>query len=290
MPASVVPDPAGNPRHVDATEAERLVDEGQVHLLDVRTPQEFTSLGHIPGAALLPVNLIATAPAVVPRDGKPVLVYCEHGIRSQQAAQVLVQAGYDDVLNLVGGMSTWRAARGYESQPIAGPSRWLLENGDLLKGERALDVACGRGRHALLLAAGGWQVCGIDRDVEAIEQLRETAGRLGFDMELDVVDLEQGSVDLGDEIYDLVVVARYLHRPLFPAMRRALTPGGILLYETFTIAQAECGHPKNPRFLLQPGELPALVAPLEVVRAEEGERDGQMVSAVVARKGSAGSA
>ena len=286
MPAS---ESAGNLRHVDAAEAERLVGDGQVHILDVRTPQEFTSLGHIPDAVLLPVSLIAAAPAVVARDAKPVLVYCEHGIRSRQAAQLLVQAGYD-VLNLSGGMATWRAARDYESRPVAGPSSWLLQNGDLLKGERALDVACGRGQHALLLASAGWQVRGVDRDVEAIERLRGTAERLGFDMALEVVDLEQGEPDLGDAVYDLIVVTRYLHRPLFPALRRALAPGGILLYETFTIAQAERGHPKNPRFLLEADELPALVAPLEVVRAEEGERDGQMMSAVVARKGSAGPA
>ena len=68
MPAS---ESAGNLRHVDAAEAERLVGDGQVHILDVRTPQEFTSLGHIPDAVLLPVSLIAAAPAVVARDAKP---------------------------------------------------------------------------------------------------------------------------------------------------------------------------------------------------------------------------
>ena len=289
MSAPTAPDSHGTgPRHVDAAEAERLVRNREVHLLDVRTPQEYTSLGHIPGAALLPVNLIAAAPAVVPRDGRPVLVYCEHGIRSQQAAQVLVRAGYSAVLNLAGGMATWRAERAYESRPIAGPSRWFLENGDLLSGARALDVACGRGRHALLLAAAGWRVRAIDRDAEAIAELGEKARRLGFDPEVDVADLEAGPVDLGEDLHDLIVVTRYLHRPLFPALRRALAPDGIPVYETFTVEQADRGHPTNPQFLLRPDELRTLVAPLEILRAEEGERDGQMVAAVVARKTSAG--
>ena len=277
------------PRHVDAAEAEQLISEGNLHLLDVRTPQEFTSLGHIPEALLLPVELVAAAPAVVPRDDKPVLVYCEHGVRSQHAAQVLLRCGYEQVLNLSGGMSTWRGKRAYDSQPIAGPSGWLLENSGLLHGGGlALDLACGRGRHVLTLAAAGWQVRGIDRNVEAIEQLQGVARCLGLQINVDVVDLESGSVDLGNAVYNLIVVTRYLHRPLFPAICDALKPGGILLYETFTIAQAERGHPKNPEFLLKPNELQKLVRPLEILRAYEGERDGQMVAAVVARKPSLG--
>lgn len=272
------------PRQVNAAEAERLISEGEVHLLDVRTPQEFTSLGHIPQALLLPVDLVASAPAVVPRDDKPVLVYCEHGIRSQHAAQVLLRAGYERVLNLSGGISTWRGERAYDWQPTAGPSRWLSENADLLPGGRALDVACGRGRHVLLLAAAGWQVRGVDRDAKTIGDLREITKRLALEVDLAVVDLEASSLDLGDALYDLVLVARYLYRPLFPALCRALKPGGVLLYETFTTAQAERGHPTNPEYLLKPGELQQLVASLEVLRAYEGERDGQMLAAVAARK------
>ncbi len=277
------------PRHVDAAEAEQLISEGGLYLLDVRTPQEFTSLGHIPEALLLPVELIAAASAVVPRDDKPVLVYCEHGVRSQHAARVLLRCGYEQVLNLLGGMSTWRGQRAYDAQPIAGPSGWLLENSDLLRGGgHALDVACGRGRHVLTLAAVGWQVRGIDRNAEVIEDLQGVAKRLGLQIDLAVVDLEVGLVDLGNAVYDLIVVTHYLHRPLFPAICDALKSGGILIYETFTTAQAERGHPKNPDFLLKPDELQKLVRPLEILRAYEGERDGQMVAAVVARKPSLG--
>ena len=58
----------------------------------------------------------------------------------------------------------------------------------------------------------------------------------------------------------------------------------MLVYETFTRAQAARGHPKNPAFLLEEGELPRLVAPLEVLAYEEGERDGSFVARVVARR------
>jgi hypothetical protein len=64
-----------------------------------------------------------------------------------------------------------------------------------------------------------------------------------------------------------------------------LRPGGILLYETFTKEHGERhGRPSRPEHLLEPGELPRLVAPLEVVREREGEFEGAHVASVAARK------
>jgi hypothetical protein len=77
-------------------------------------------------------------------------------------------------------------------------------------------------------------------------------------------------------------VFNYLHRPLMPVIVEAVASGGILIYETFTVAQARRGHPKNPAFLLDDGELPRLVAPLKVLRAREGEFHGSFVASVVA--------
>ena len=85
--------------------------------------------------------------------------------------------------------------------------------------------------------------------------------------------------------YDLIVVVHYLHRALFPALRSALRPGGILVYETFTRAQALLGKPTNPAFLLEPGELRNLVAPLEVLVEREGEFEGRMLASVIAVRG-----
>jgi len=98
------------------------------------------------------------------------------------------------------------------------------------------------------------------------------------------VDLEMDGATLGDDHYDVIVVVHYLHRPLFPALLAALRPGGVLVYETFTIAQAARGRPTNPAFLLAPGELAALVAPLEILAAREGDYEGRMVSSVVGRR------
>jgi hypothetical protein len=54
--------------------------------------------------------------------------------------------------------------------------------------------------------------------------------------------------------------------------------------QTFTRAQATRGHPKNPDFLLEAGELPRLLVPLETLRAYEGELDGSFLSGALARR------
>jgi SAM-dependent methyltransferase len=164
------------------------------------------------------------------------------------------------------------------------PSRWLTDHLDLLpKGRPVLDVASGRGRHARLVAAAGWAVHAIDRDPAALDALRAVPGLAGT-VTTTVIDLEAGPVSLGDRQYGAILVFNYLHRPLLPALVAALEPGGVLIYETFTRGQAARGHPRNPAFLLDEGELPQLVRPLEVIRAFEGERDGKLLSAVVARR------
>ncbi len=277
---------AGHVRNVTPEEAAALVGDGLVRLLDVRTPGEYTALGHIPGARLLPVDLVASAPAVLHEDDRrPVLVYCEHGVRSEHASALLARAGFD-VLNMLGGMSRWTGPREHDAAPIAGPSSWLLACADLLPPPgTALDVACGFGRHALLLASARYRVRALDRDPVRVAFVQDIAARLGLLVTTEAVDLETGDRDLGTGLFDLIVVTHYLHRPLFPALVRTLRPGGLLVYETFTVAQAALGQPRHPAFLLESGELPRLVAPLTVVREREGEFEGRMVAGVAARKG-----
>ena len=160
---------------------------------------------------------------------------------------------------------------------------WLTAHRHLLPpGGAALDVACGRGRHALWLAGQGFSTRGVDRDGEAVQFLKAEAERLDLPVAAGVVDLESDGVSLGQAAYDLVVVMRYLHRPLFPALRAALKPGGVLVYETFTRAQAARGRPTNPRFLLEEGELRELIQPLAVLVEREGDFDGAWLSSIIA--------
>lgn len=281
-------------RTISHDEARELIASGTATIIDVRSPGEYARLGHIPGAWLLPVDLAASAPAVLPSNDRPVLVYCEHGVRSVAASQLLIAAGIADVLNLSGGLAAWSGPREFGPGVIHGPSSWLLENADLLpRGGRVLDVACGRGRHALLLASAGFHVHAIDRNPDAIAFLEQTADRLSLQLQADVIDLETDPPpSLGSREYDAVIGFNYLHRPLMPAIREAVKPGGLVYYETFTtrpfdFAQgkpAERGHPRNPDFLLKDGELAKLLAPFKMVRAREGEFDGRLLASIVAER------
>jgi len=163
------------------------------------------------------------------------------------------------------------------------PCAWLVDNRARLPAEGdALDLASGSGRHAIWLAGQGYRTTAIDRDGSALAALDQEAARRGLSIHTRIVDLETGEPTLAPRSFDLIVVVHYLHRPLFPALVSALRPGGVLVYETFTRAQAARGKPTNPAFLLEPGELVRLVQPLRVIASREGEFDGRNVASVVA--------
>ena len=165
------------------------------------------------------------------------------------------------------------------------PATWVTDHADLLPSSViALDVACGRGRHALWLAERGLTVRAIDRDGEVLATVRTEAQRRGLHIIAEQRDLENGDAGLGVETADVIVVVHYLHRPLFPALIGALRPRGLLIYETFTHAQALRGKPTNPAFLLAPGELMQLVQPLDVIASREGVFEDRDVASVVAKK------
>ncbi len=129
-----------------------------------------------------------------------------------------------------------------------------------------LDLACGAGRNAAPLAAAGARVIGIDRDREALCALaRKRVLGVAADLE------RSGSIPLQSGSCRAVLVFRFLFRPLAREIERVLAPGGLLLYETFTVRQRELGYgPRNPAFLLETGELLALFARLQLLAYEEG--------------------
>ena len=123
-----------------------------------------------------------------------------------------------------------------------------------------LDVAAGGGRHTRLSLEHGHPVTALDRDGAGLADL---AGRAG--LEVIQADLEtDGPWPLGDRRFAGVIVTNYLHRPLLPAIVAAVATDGCLIYETFAAGNERFGRPRNPDFLLQPGEL------LDAVRGRLG--------------------
>ena len=151
-------------------------------------------------------------------------------------------------------MST--AAPGVPAHGEESASTWIVRHAPLVPpGARVLDLACGYGRHARWFAGRGCRVLAVDRDRDALASLAGVPG-----VETAAVDLESGSWPLGDQRFDAIVVANYLHRPLFPHLIAALADDGALLYETFARGNEAFGRPSNPAFLLDPGELLRVVA------------------------------
>ena len=142
-------------------------------------------------------------------------------------------------------------------------------------GGTALDLAGGTGRHAIWLAKQGWEVTLIDISETGVEQAQQNAGPLSSRIHFVVDDLTrieawQTRFEAG---FEVVMTFFYLERKIFPQIVRAIRPGGLLIYKTPTSAQAKLDGgsrgPKNPAYLLEPGELLQLANGLRVLHYRE---------------------
>lgn len=135
-----------------------------------------------------------------------------------------------------------------------------------------LDLACGGGRHSRLLASIGYDVLAVDRDPALLRGLVDRRiTTLQCDLENDANDGTPVWPFEADR-FSGIVVANYLHRPLFPHIVASLANNGVLIYETFAQGNEHFGKPSNPDFLLVTGELLEIAASnsLRVIAFEDG--------------------
>ena len=130
-------------------------------------------------------------------------------------------------------------------------SPWVQRHAGLIPAGEALDLACGGGRHARLLAALGHAVLALDRDPAALVR---AAGQGIVTVAADL-ELDGASWPFAPGRFAGIVVTNYLHRPLMADLAASLAPDGVLIYETFSAGNGQFGKPSNPAFLLEPGEL-----------------------------------
>ena len=131
----------------------------------------------------------------------------------------------------------------------------LRENSHLLPAHgRALDLACGLGGSALLMAESGLDTEAWDLSSVALDSLVGRAGQLPLIAEVrDVVRRPPGPAQ-----FDVICVGHFLERAICPAIAVALRPGGLLFYQTFTRERVDQGGPSSERYLLAPNELLSL--------------------------------
>ena len=153
---------------------------------------------------------------------------------------------------------------------------WIVEWAGLVAPQAAvLDLAAGRGRHALFFAERGHKVIAVDRDVSGLPAHP--------DIEPLIADLEDDSPWPITRRFGAAVVTNYLHRPLMPALLDAIEPGGVLLYQTFMEGNERFGKPSRPDFLLKDGELLELVRGKFSVIAYEARLISEPAMAMVQR-------
>ncbi len=167
---------------------------------------------------------------------------------------------------------------------IGAPGAFLLEvAGELPRRGRALDLAGGSGRNALWLVRRGLDVTLCDVSVVALQQAAEAAAEARLALTTLARDLEEALPPSGP--WTLIVVHDYLQRDLFAHFPTLLAPGGLLVYVQPTRTNLERHAHPGARFLVEPGELRELAAPLEVLCFDEGWTDaGRHEAHLLARR------
>jgi len=132
------------------------------------------------------------------------------------------------------------------------PSSWVIQFvSRIQKGGEILDIACGRGRNTRFFLDHGHSVVAVDRNLERLGELcnHPKVSAMEVDLEGTQPWPFQKSRFAG------IVVTNYLYRPLFPRFIESLDDNGVLIYETFAKGNERFGHPRNPDYLLEDGEL-----------------------------------
>jgi tellurite methyltransferase len=160
------------------------------------------------------------------------------------------------------------------------PHPLVLRAADLLPAGRALDVACGLGRHSLALAARGWHVTAVDVSSSALSRLADNDL-----IETIHADLTANDLALLPESYDLVVMTNYLQRDLFTELKQAVRVNGLFVAAIAMIDEDPQIKPMNPAFLLKSGELAKTFADWELIHCREEKSPGRRAMAeIIARR------
>ncbi len=177
---------------------------------------------------------------------------------------------------------------------ITEPSPWVRRFAPLIpsgddnggdKGGAVLDLAAGGGRHGRYLLGLGYRIVLVDRDIAPLADL---AGEPRA--EIIEADLESGASvfasggPLAGRTFTGIVVVNYLHRALMEDIVAALSPGGVLIYETFASGHERFQRPRNPDHLLRCGELLDLLrGRLQIVAYEHGLDETEEIPGVKQR-------
>jgi len=166
------------------------------------------------------------------------------------------------------------------------PVQFLKENVYRLPQGKALDVAMGTGRNAIFLATHGYEVDGIDCSSVAVEKVQSFAQKESLLINAAQADLSDYQIAEGT--YEVILNFYFLERAMIPQIKKALRPGGMLLFETYTIEQPQYGRPHNPAYLLKPNELLNSFMKLHIIyyheRVDKQQKETKAIASLLAQK------
>jgi tellurite methyltransferase len=156
---------------------------------------------------------------------------------------------------------------------------------------KALDVACGLGANALLLAQHGLETYAWDISQTAVDKLQSRSTELNIPLQVETRDVN--AFPPAPASFDVIVVSRFLERTLIPPLIAALRKGGLIYYQTFIKDKTDDSGPRNPDYRLGMNELLLLFQALQIlVYREEGnvgdlQRGFRNEAMLIAQKGEA---
>lgn len=269
-----------------------------IALIDCRSQAEFEHC-HVKEACHIPAADLFKRMHELPKRSEPLQIYgFEEEIK--QALVFLESKGYqvtsswvwdeslvrENAIPVEGGLASkrlWQPAKCIEHFQQVYGYKLTAEN----RKPTGLDIGCGSGRDMVYLSSHGWQMSGIDFHSDALERAQNLAQ---FNQQsitthaLDFESTENALLTLEQE-FDLVCVVRYLHRPLLDQIKTIIKPGGYILYQTFMQGCEKISNPRNPRFLLEAGELARQFQDFRIyLDGIDHLEDGRPVSRFIAQK------
>jgi len=276
------------------------VPEPQIPIIDLRAVKLFKEC-HILHSANFPLNELAERLHELPTRTHPISLFGSQ-VELQAAEEFLTSKGYIVASAQIASDEKFLQLKEYKGlcsgehyqrlwKPAKIVSQFVDEFSSKCKNKSVLDIACGSGRDSVYMAAQGWQVSAVDYLPSAIEKASDLALRCKQPINYILLDLEKP--ELKDEWmilrqankYGCVIVVRYLHRANFSIIKSMIDVGGFIVYQTFMRGCEKFGRPKNPKFLLEKGELAEIFSDFNIFVDEvEYLADGRPTNRFIAQK------
>jgi SAM-dependent methyltransferase len=246
-------------------------------LLDPR-PAEDALTAPFARAVNIPAGELRSRVHELPPEGARLLV--AECAQSEDAIRTLTLLGRES------SRVTASPASGSQNGRLWQPSEFVEASVGGIAVGSAIDIACGAGRDSVLVSSAGFSVFGVDILPDAVARARDLARRYVPDGNavFEVGDAESEEFG-GGTTFALVLMSRFLHRPLLARIRELISPGGTLLVETFTERHRERNaRPNSPDHLLHEGELLQAASDLDVVEYSEAWRGDKHTARLWARR------